>query len=117
MREAEGTEPAGDDLDKGCSISQSQAMALLAHLVTSADICRFEPHFYGTFRLIDAASRLIEALLESGCDDPWLQSFQAEIERKKTWMMWDREAYFAFLPEAARELAAELKRREGAEPA
>jgi hypothetical protein len=28
--------------------------------------------------------------------------------------MWDREAYFAFLPEAARELAAELKRREGA---
>lgn len=87
-------------------------MALLAHLVTSADICRYEPHFYGTFRLIDAASRLMEALLENGCEDPWLRQFRAEIERKKSWMMWDREAYFAFLPEAARELAAELKRRQ-----
>ena len=91
-------------------------MALLAHLVTSADICRFEPHVYGTFRLIDAASRLIEALLESGCQDPWLRDFRAEIERKKTWMMWDREAYYEFLPEAARELAAELRRREGLSP-
>lgn len=99
-------------MGRDCSISQEQALGLLAHLVTSADICRFEPHFYGTFRLIDAASRLIEALQESGCDDPWLNDFRAEIERKKTWMMWDREAYFAFLPEAAGELAAELKRRE-----
>jgi len=88
-------------------------MALLAHLVTSADICRFEPHVYGTFRLIDAASRLIEALLESGCEDAWLKGFRDEIERKKTWMMWDREAYYEFLPEAAGKLAAELRRREG----
>jgi hypothetical protein len=101
-------------VEKDCSISREQAMALLAHLVTSADICRFEPHVYGTFRLIDAASRLIESLLDSGCEDPWLHDFRAEIERKKKWMMWDRDAYFAFLPEAARELAAELKRREDA---
>jgi hypothetical protein len=105
--------PAGPaQVEESCSISQEQAMALLAHLVTSADICRYEPHFYGTFRLIDAASRLMEALLENGCEDAWLRQFRAEIERKKSWMMWDREAYFAFLPEAARELAAELKRRQ-----
>jgi hypothetical protein len=96
------------------SISEEQAMALLAHLVASADICRFEPHYYGTFRLIDAASRLIDALLEAGSGDPWLRDFHAEIEKKKKWMMWDREAYFAFLPEAAREVAAELRRREEA---
>ena len=34
-------------------------------------------------------------------------------ERKKTWMMWDRPAYYEFLPQAARELAAELRRRDG----
>ena len=88
-------------------------MALLAHLVTSSDLCRYEPHVYGTFRLIDAASRLIEALLAGGCDDAWLRDFRDEIERKKTWMMWDRPAYYEFLPEAAGELAAELRRRYG----
>jgi uncharacterized protein DUF6092 len=96
------------------SISKQDALWLLAHLVASADICRFEAHYYGTFRLIDAASRLIDAVLQGGSDDPWLRDFQAEIERKKKWMMWDREAYFAFLPEAAGKLAAELKRREAA---
>jgi hypothetical protein len=96
------------------SISEAQAMALLAHLVASADICRFEPHVYGSFRLIDAASRLIEALLDGGSEDAWLRDFRAEIERKKKWMMWDRDAYFEFLPEAAREVAAELKRQEQA---
>jgi Family of unknown function (DUF6092) len=74
-----------DEVEKACSITGDQAMALLAHLVTSADICRFEPHFYGTFRLIDAASRLIEAMQENGCQDSWLRDFRAEIERKKTW--------------------------------
>jgi hypothetical protein len=102
----------GSEMQEGCSISEEQAMGLLAHLVSSADICRFEPHFYGTFRLLDAASRLIGTLLDNGCEDSWLRDFHAEIERKKAWMMWDREAYFAFLPEAARELAAELKRRQ-----
>jgi hypothetical protein len=104
----------GAEMPKDCSISEEQALALLAHLVSSADICRFEPHFYGTFRLVDAASRLIASLLENGCEDAWLRDFHADIERKKTWMMWDREAYFAFLPDAARELAVELKRRQEA---
>ena len=96
---------------KDCSISEEQALELLAHLVASADICRFEPHVYGTFRLIDAAARLSGVLLENGCDDLWLREFHTEVERKKKWMMWDREAYLGFLPEAAREVAAELKRR------
>ena len=41
-------------------ISESEALTLLAHLVTSAELCMTEPYDYGIFRLIDAASRLAE---------------------------------------------------------
>jgi hypothetical protein len=35
-------------------VSEEQAYELLAHLVASAELCIREPHYYGTFRLIDA---------------------------------------------------------------
>jgi Family of unknown function (DUF6092) len=96
------------------ALTEEQAYELLAHLVASADICRFEPGFYGTFRLLDAASRLSGFLLASGIQDRWLEEFHQEIDAKKNWMMWDRDAYLAFLPEAARAVAAEMVRRRAA---
>jgi Family of unknown function (DUF6092) len=95
-------------------LTEEQAYELLAHLTASADICRFEPGFYGTFRLLDAASRLCGAVLANGMDDPWLVQFHQEVEAKKNWMMWDRGAYLDFLPEAARSVARELVRRAAA---
>jgi hypothetical protein len=95
-------------------LTEEQAYELLAHLVASADICRVEPGFYGSFRLLDAASRLSGFLLAGGVRDRWLQQFHQEVQAKKNWMMWDREAYLAFLPEAARSVAAEMMRRQAA---
>lgn len=99
-------------MSQGIVMSEEQAYALLAHLVVSAEICTFEPHYYGTFRLIDGASKLLEIMLAGGASDQaWLASFKQEIDQKKGWMMWDREGYFQFLYEAAGTLAGELKRR------
>jgi hypothetical protein len=98
-------------------LTEDQAHELLAHLVTSAELCATEPGYYGTFRLIDAASRLVGALLAGGADDPWLAEVRREIEEKKVLMMSDREAYFAFLPEMSRKVGEHLREREfGSKP-
>lgn len=94
-------------------LERKAAYRLLAHLLASAEICAVEPGFYGTFRLLDAASRLAGALLEAGLDDPWLGQLHDDIEAKKVLLMSDREAYFAFLPEAARRIAERLREEEG----
>jgi hypothetical protein len=102
--------PAGVDL------GLDDLYELLAHLVTSAEICTFEPWFYGTFRLIDAAARLSGLALERGVDDGWLRDFHQELEVKKKWMMSDRPAYFRFLEEASQRMAQRLLERHESSP-
>jgi hypothetical protein len=100
-------------------LSEKQALELIAFLVSSAELCLTEPTYYGTFRLVDAASRLIGFMLEH--DPPhsaeFLRRFKAEVDLKKTWMMWDREAYYDFLRQAPAQVAAEVKRLAEAERA
>ena len=95
-----------------CVLTEEQAMELIAFLVSSAEICLSEPTYYGTFRLIDAVSRLIGLMLEH--DPPrtgeFLRRFKEEVDLKKTWMMWDREAYYDFLRTAPAQVAAQVKR-------
>ena len=95
------------------AVSEEQAYELLAHLVCSADVCTFEPHYYGTFRLLDAASRLMGYMLENGTNGsrPWLEAFKREVDRKKLWLLSDRDAYGAFLGEVGGEVGAVLRRR------
>ena len=95
----------------GGVLTEEQALDLLMFLVSSAEICTVEPTYYGTFRLIDAASRLMGHMLQH---DParsadFLRRFKAEVDTKKAWMMWDREAYYDFLRSAPAEVAAEVK--------
>ena len=99
-------------------VSEEQAFELLAHLVASAELCITEPYYYGTFRLIDAASKLAGFLLASEGDGSrdWLERFQREVDEKKEWMMWDREGYFDFLRAASGDVAGELRRRAGRAP-
>jgi hypothetical protein len=101
-------------------VSEDEAYQLLAHLVASAELCTFEPHYYGTFRLIDAASRLLGCMVAHGSDGAraWLRNFKEEVDQKKVWMMWDREGYSQFLREAPGKVAQQLKRRDAhVEPA
>jgi hypothetical protein len=99
-------------------LSDDEAFDLLAFLFSSAEICLVEPTYYGTFRLVDAASRLMGYML---AHDPersaeFLRRFKEEVDTKKVWMMWDREAYYDFLRAAPAAVAAELKRLEEERP-
>ena len=100
-------------------LTEQQAFDLLAFLFSAAEISLVEPTYYGTFRLVDAASRLMGFMLEH---DPersreFLQRFKAEVDTNKVWMMWDREAYYEFLRAAPAAVAAELKRLDETEGA
>jgi hypothetical protein len=99
-------------------LTEDEAFDLLAFLFSSAEICLVEPTYYGTFRLVDAASRLMGYML---AHDPersaeFLRRFKEEVDTKKVWMMWDREAYYDFLRAAPAAVAAELKRLEEERP-
>jgi len=94
-------------------ISEEDFYETLAFLFSSAHLLVQEPHLYGTFRLVDAASRLIEFALESGQleDDQFLREFKEDVDKRKLLLMTDEEAYFQFLEDATRKMAKELKRR------
>jgi Family of unknown function (DUF6092) len=94
--------------DPSAVVSRERAYELLAHLVASAEICVAEPHYYGSFRLLDAAAKLAATMLGCGLDDPWLADLQAELDRSKILMMSDRPAFYSYLPQASRHVARRL---------
>jgi len=90
------------------TIPRERVYELLAHLVASAELCVAEPHYYGSFRLLDAAAQLAAAMADGGLDDPWLASLADELGRNKLLMMQDRPAFYAYLPQASRQVAERL---------
>ena len=94
-------------------VSESEALTLLAHLVTSAELCMTEPYDYGIFRLIDSASRLAESMLprSSGETRAFLEAFLGDVNVKKMWDSRDRERYGAFLRETSRWTAEHMVAR------
>ena len=108
--ESSGDELPGTPSAPAC-LTSDDIYELLAHLVSSAELCTTEPWYYGTFRLIDAASRLSSRALERGFDEPWLRHFRDDLESKKRWMIWNKPAYFDFLGQAAQQVAERLLER------
>ncbi len=94
--------------EPSAAVPAERVYELLAHLVASAEICVVEPHYYGSFRLLDAAAKLAATMLGCGLDDPWLARFQAELDRSKVLMMSDRPALYSYLPQASRQVAQRL---------
>jgi Family of unknown function (DUF6092) len=97
---------------RSCALSEEQALQLIAFLTSAAEISIHEPTHYGTFRLIDAASRMIGFMLENETPrtGAFLRELKLELDTKKVWMMWDREAYFDFLRAVPGQVAREVKR-------
>jgi hypothetical protein len=94
------------------ALTEEQALQMIAFLTSAAEISIHEPTYYGTFRLIDAASRMIDMMLENETprSEQFLRELKTEIDTKKVWMMWDRDAYFDFLRATPGQVAAEVKR-------
>ncbi|AEC51391.1 hypothetical protein PNA2_0474 [Pyrococcus sp. NA2] len=82
---------------------------LLAFLITSARGCVDEPHLYGPFRLIDAASRLIDIMKKEGKVTEEILKLQELIEENKNLVMYDEEAFIKFLEDLSKELARIIK--------
>lgn len=92
-------------------LSEDNAIELLAFLVTSAQGVVNEPELYGSFRLIDAASRLLGFILGTGrsTNPAVLQRIRDSIEDNKMRMVTDEQGYLAFLDDIVRMTAKELK--------
>jgi len=97
-------------------LTEEDVFELLAFLATSARLCVDEPKLYGTFRLVDAASRLLGFVLESDQleDKQSLQQLKDEIDEKKFLMTTDQKGYVQFLDDLTRKVARGLKERAGA---
>ena len=80
-------------------VDRDGIVELMAFLLASAELCTREPYTYGTFRLLDGASRLAGAALRNAPDPEhhWLADLKKDIDDHKGLLMWDRGAYFAYL--------------------
>jgi hypothetical protein len=85
----------------------------ILYLVTSARISLDERAIYGSFRLIEAASRLIEAAQEiPGLKvDEFLLTQRDAIDQNKARMMLEKDAYRTWLTDLAAGLASESVKR------
>lgn len=93
-------------------LTEEEMYELLSFLVSSAQLCVSEPKMYGTFRLIDGASRMLGFAIESGDSaDEFLPEFKKFINDHKLSLMTDEEGYIEFLHEASRLMARQMKRR------
>ena len=83
------------------------------YLVTSARLSLDEKAIYGSFRLIEGASRLIEAAQAiPGLDaDDFLRGKRTSIEHNKARMMLDKDGYREWLTDLAAGMASEAVRR------
>ena len=80
------------------------------YLVSCSRLSIEEPPIYGSFRLIEGASRLI-AMLDPEGTDAFLAGARREIEEHKLLMVDRHEEYSAFLDDLLRDVVAEAKRR------
>jgi hypothetical protein len=95
-------------------LTEPEALQLLAHLTSSAEISLVEPDLYGPFRLIDAASQLAGYVLQHDPGDRQVfwEAIKAEIDTKKIWLMSDRSNFRDFLRQMPAKVAQEFTSRE-----
>jgi hypothetical protein len=84
----------------------------LVYLVASARDCLDGPILYAALRMVESASRLVEAMEEAGLpEDGFLSVAKRQIDAEKESVMADREAFVAWLDRLLAAFAAEAKRR------
>ena len=103
-------DPTAMNNQQSAVLTEQQAKEMIAFLVSSAEISLSEPIYYGTFRLVDAASRLMGYMLENGDleAEDFFRNLKDEIDANKTSMLWDREAYRQFLRDTPAIVASEM---------
>ena len=76
---------------------EEQIFELISYMSVSARNLLEEPARYGPFRLVDAASRLVDVLKADGLESERLDRVQAKIEEGKYSAMGTEEEFESFL--------------------
>jgi hypothetical protein len=109
------TSPQVNHSDEKVSLDSPEEyiFELSLYLLTAARGCVGEPHIYGSFRLLEAISRLTD--LYSKTDklklDEFLLKEKKEIDQKKYIMMASEEEFIALMDRLISEFTDELERR------
>ncbi len=91
---------------------EQEFFEFVVYLVSCARLTLDEPPVYGSFRLVEGASRLIEAARGWGIEvDEVLARTRESIEQGKLLMIDEHEAYERWLTDLLGELAAEATER------
>jgi hypothetical protein len=111
-RQAAGRDPGTTMKGRELVVSADEVLELIAYLLASAELCMSEPYNYGSFRLLDGASRLAGYAISSdgARDSAWLRELRGEIDEHKGLLMWDRQAYVAYLHDVMGKVADRIKR-------
>jgi hypothetical protein len=92
--------------------AEEEIFALALYLISCARLALEEPVIYGSFRLVEGASRLIETAPRLGAEpDDFLTRCREEIEREKVRMIDDADGYRDWLDGLLRQVVAEAARR------
>lgn len=93
-------------------VPERELFEFVLYLVSCARLCLDEPSIYGSFRLIEGASRLIEAAPGWGIDvDETLSRTRESIEGSKLLMIDEQDAYRRWLTDLLGKLSAEATDR------
>ena len=91
---------------------QDRLFELVAYLVACSRLTLDEPQIYGSFRLIEAVVRLVEAAEAIGVEvDAEIIAARDSINREKMRMIEDHDGYRAWLDGLLGEVAREATRR------
>lgn len=88
---------------------EKEIFELICYMLISAKNLDRETKMYGPFRLVDAASKLIEILEKNGICDEFLSQVRTMIEDNKYKVMTDKEEFVPFLDDLALKMVAKLK--------
>jgi hypothetical protein len=88
---------------------EKEIFELICYIIVSARNLDQETKMYGPFRLVDAASKLIEILEKNGIYDEFLSQVRTMIEANKYKVMTDKEEFVAFLDDLVLKMVGKLK--------
>jgi len=88
---------------------EKEIFELICYMLISARNLDQETKMYGPFRLVDAASKLIEILEKNGICDEFLSQVRTIIESNKNKLIEGKEEFLSFLDDLTLKMVLRLK--------
>lgn len=89
---------------------KNELLLLVSYMITSARGLYDEPENYGTFRLIDAAGRLLAIMESAGMSDVFISALRQQVDEERESSM-DDDAQKMNLDRMVLKIVRELQKR------